>query len=121
MIFLNNGCIIIKLIQWLYTRYDIFYTEKISTTNNLLSHLKNVFEKCNIHEIDYTKQLFEEELSTPLYNIIKFDSSFNIKSGSIAQVYRGKLLKTNEEIAIKVTHPNLQEQNVISIFIFFSI
>ena len=107
----NNGCIIIKLIQWLHTRYNTFYTETTDTNlYNLLSLFNNVFEKCNIHDLKYSKQLFKKEFPNNFYDQIIFDENFKIKSGSIAQVYKGILKSNKQEIAIKITHPDLNEQ-----------
>tara|TARA_Y100000591_G_scaffold189799_1_gene164128 strand:+ start:3138 stop:4394 length:1257 start_codon:yes stop_codon:yes gene_type:complete len=75
-----------------------------------LSHFNDVFEKCNIHNLKYTEQLFKKEFPDNFYDLIILDPSFEIKSGSIAQVYKAILRNTNKEVAIKVTHPNLNEQ-----------
>lgn len=87
----RSSIYLIKLCQW----YAIML-------NNI--HLKNIMnelqESCNQHEIRYTEDI-----------IGKRDVSINhepISSASISQVYKGTY--NNHDVAIKVKHPNVEEQ-----------
>lgn len=117
----NNGCVIIKLIQWLYTRNKNFNNKYTSLNNsqsnfddifnnNFNNIFNNIYENCKLHKLEYSKQLFQKEFSANFDDIIELDPEYKIKSGSIAQVYKARLKNTQQEVAIKITHPELYEQ-----------
>ena len=106
----NNGCVIIKIVQWLHNRYTYFYTTEDTYQNYLLYKFKNIYEKCKIHDLKYTKTRFNQEFYSIFDDIIEIDSDYEIKSGSIAQVYKATLKNLNKEVAIKVIHPHVQQQ-----------
>ena len=99
----NCGCITIKFIQWIL---PIIHT--IYGPNNLYNELLSYLDNCNIHELDYTKNIFKKDFN---YNI---DDKYIIKeviaSGSIGQVYIIKDKIYNTELCMKVIHPNLYKQ-----------
>ena len=121
----NNGCLIIKLFQWLHSRYTTFYIPN-NTNNNSVKNLDSIFdnifndiyEKCKIHNLEYSKQLFKQEFSYNFDDIIELDTEYKIKSGSIAQVYKGRLKNTGQKVAIKITHPELYEQTFLPCIYF---
>ena len=115
----NSGCIIIKFIQWLYTRYNTINQNE--NQYNLLSNFNNVFENCKLHDYKHTENLFNNELLNDINDLVILDSSFNIRSGSIAQIYKGTLKNTKQEVAIKVTHPNLYQQMIFPYLYFYNI
>ncbi len=109
----ENGFIVIKMVQWLYTRIDLFIEidedNDKTTLNNVFS---NIFENCCIHSLDYTKSIFNKDFSSSFDDIIEIDNTFTIKSASVAQVYRARLKNIGKTVALKVTHPELQYQIV---------
>ena len=139
-----NGCVLIKFIQWMYTNIDILKPDNVdvgsSANANDFEYLDKIFSKfyedCNIHSINYTKKIFEKDFNLKLDNVVELDKNFNIKSGSIAQIYKGRLKKEFVEaigqrrlgfgfgsdngdmemdIAIKVVHPDIIYQKVFPI------
>tara|TARA_A100001015_G_scaffold311782_2_gene415698 strand:+ start:4644 stop:5858 length:1215 start_codon:yes stop_codon:yes gene_type:complete len=70
----------------------------------------NIFENCVIHDLKHTKMLYQKEFNQNFDKTIEIDSSFPIKSGSVAQVYKIKLKNTNTVAALKVTHPEVNQQ-----------
>ena len=108
----RNGCIVIKLIQWIHTNID---TLKIDNQNYIIELLNNFYEKCNIHSIKYTKKMFKKEFNKNFDDIFELDENYQVKSASIAQIYKAKL-KNNEiteycnDIVIKVVHPEIKFQ-----------
>ena len=108
----SSGFVTIKLIQWTLSRYKNFKstTYKENQVYQFLSNFNDVYENCNIHSIDHTKKVFQEDFNAEFADEIILDVSFNISSASIAQVYKGTLRATGETVAIKVRHPNLHEQ-----------
>ena len=108
----NNGFIIIKLVQWLLCRYSNLMktTNKYSNLYNFLENFKDVYENCNLHNFKYTKNIFLKDFSENITDIIDIDEDYIVPSASIAQVYKGILKSTREKIAIKVIHPELQNQ-----------
>ena len=82
-----NGCIIIKLIQWLNNH--ILFVKNDETKNTAITKLfSKYYENCNIHNLKYTKNLFLKEFGYSFDDIFILDETFSIKSGSIAQVYK---------------------------------
>lgn len=126
----NAGCIVIKLVQWLHTRNDIFKDK--SSINNSHSHhspsqileiFNGIYEHCKVHDIEYTRQVFVEEFSENFDDVIEIDSDYDIRSGSVAQVYKGRFNKATSkadygDIAIKVVHPDIQYQ-IIFPYIYY--
>lgn len=109
-----NGCVIIKLIQWLNTNIEMMLINSKNTA--FLSKLFSQFyEDCPIHKLKYTKDLFLEDFGVTFDSSFELDNTFLIKSGSIAQVYKGIMKKNNTCVAIKVVHPELEYQLICPI------
>ena len=108
----KNGCVIIKVIQWLYTNIDIL---DINNKNYIIKLFNNFYEKCNIHSLKYTKTMFKKEFNKNFDDIFELDLNYQIRSASIAQIYKAKLknnevIEYNSDIAIKVVHPEIKFQ-----------
>ena len=101
-IFLNNiykcGVIPVKMVQWGLPLMKLLKVDK-----NIINVLENTYEKCPIHELEYTSKIFKNDLYDDLNN---YDVLEVIGSGSIAQVYKIKDKKGNL-YALKVKHPNV--------------
>ena len=102
-IFIRNvykcGVIPTKMIQW-----SLPYMKLINVDNKILKLFENAYENCPNHHVDHTKQLYKKDFYNDLdkdYEIIDI-----IGSGSIAQVYKIKSIKTDKLYAMKVQHPN---------------
>ena len=109
-----NGCVIIKMIQWLNTNIEMMLINSKNTA--FLSKLFSQFyEDCPIHKLKYTKDLFLEDFGVTFDSSFELDNTFLIKSGSIAQVYKGIMKKNNTCVAIKVVHPELEYQLICPI------
>lgn len=113
----KNGCIIIKIIQWLYTNIDIL---KIDNKNYIIELFNNFYENCDVHSLNYTKKQFKKEFNQNFDDIFELDENYQIRSASIAQIYKAKL-KNNEiiehdnDIVIKVVHPEITFQIIFPI------
>ena len=107
-----NGCMLIKIVQWLNTNLELLNLENSKILYDIFSLF---YENCNIHDLNYTKKLFLNEFNILLDsdNIIKLDNTFDIKSGSIAQIY--KATYNNKEVALKVVHPDINYQLIFPI------
>ena len=93
------GVIPIKIIQW-----GLPILKLINIDKKILDIFENTYENCPIHELDYTKNLYESDFYNDMdddYKIIEL-----VGSGSIAQVYKIQDIKTNEFYAMKVIHPD---------------
>ena len=126
-----NGCIIIKLIQW--TNNQLLFLKNSSNNNKFISEIfSKYYENCYIHNISYTKSLFYEEFGIKFDDFVELDTNYTIKSGSIAQVYKGIIkppYNTFENsciggnnscvsVAIKVVHPEIEYQLIYPIYFF---
>ena len=109
-----NGCILIKLVQWIVNQLYILNNTENSYIFKLFS---NFYENCSIHNLNYTKNLFFHEFGYLFDDIFSIDNSYNVKSGSIAQVYKA-YTKNNTCVAIKVVHPEIEYQMIYPIYMF---
>ena len=103
-----NGCIIIKLIQLYNSNIELIN----DTSNNefMIQMFSQYYENCPIHELEYTKKSFFNEFGHSFDEYFKLDETFSVKSGSVAQVYKGYINANNTEVAIKVVHPEIEYQ-----------
>ena len=118
-----NGCIIIKLIQWINNQLLFL---KNNTNNKFISQIfSQYYENCYVHNINYTKSVFYQEFGVKFDDFFELDTAYTIKSGSIAQVYKGTIKnpynsdyinKTNSYVAIKVVHPEIKYQLIYPIY-----
>lgn len=133
-----NGCFLIKLSQWINTQlHAINYPDKTNSFIKIRELFDNFFENCQIHDINYTKKIFKNDTGYDLDDIIHLDTEYNIKSGSMAQVYKGKIKKNNYnnlgvcendnncendniDIAIKVVHPEIKYQIIFPEYLIYS-
>ena len=126
-----NGCIIIKLIQWLNNHISFIKNDE-NKNNAIIELFSKYYENCSIHNLKYTKTLFFEEFGYVFDDIFILDETCYIKSGSIAQVYKA-YFKNNDlindinnnitnnyniknPIAIKVVHPEIKYQILFPIY-----
>ena len=118
----NNGFVIIKLVQWLLCRYTNLMktTSKYSNLYKFLENFKDVYENCNLHNFVYTENTFLKDFSENINHIIDIDKDYIVPSASIAQVYKGTLKSSDEKIAIKVVHPELENQMIYP-FLYYSL
>lgn len=107
----NCGAVTIKFGQWYAMRYDI--SKKHSEP--ICKYLMNTLENCPIHSIEYTKKIYYDSFGEKLNESFTFYSEKPIASGSVGQVYRGYY--NSEEVIMKVLHPNVNKDYVISAFL----
>lgn len=108
----NSGCLFIKIIQWILPR---LYT--INIDKKLESELQKFYDKCNIHDIEFTKQQFKKDFKYDIND--KYQILEVIGSGSVGQVYKIKNIKNNKLFALKILHPNVQREFDIFKNIFY--
>ena len=107
---INNGCFAIKLTQWVVSRYDMMYDDN---RPEWIDKYKDLYEKCPVHSYIDTKTIFYESFHKPIESLIDIRDNTPIASGSIGQVYIGYLRETGQKVAIKVKHPNIDEQILV--------
>lgn len=95
-------------------KYTQMYISKIMYSNNkvkkkIANHFKNIFDNCPNHDDSESKKIFESEFNQVLETYIDIDTFEIFASGSIGQVYSAKT-KNGEQIAIKVKHPNINNE-----------
>jgi predicted unusual protein kinase regulating ubiquinone biosynthesis (AarF/ABC1/UbiB family) len=105
------------LIQWFNTNLELLFVK--SHNYDFLSKLfTRYYEDCPIHQLKYTKDLFLKEFGVKFDDYFELDTSFSIKSGSVAQVYKG-LIKANANatsVAIKVVHHEIEYQLICPVY-----
>ena len=82
-----NGCILIKMVQWINSNVELLDIANSETIYNIFS---SFYENCDIHSLNYTKTTFFNDFHIDFDEIIELDTLHEIKSGSIAQVYKAK-------------------------------
>ena len=113
----DNGCMLIKIIQWGLPRYIMLYGE-----NNLTKDLSIFYDNCPIHDISHTEKIYYENFNENIYN--KYIVNNLLGSGSLGQVYKITNIESKKEYAMKILHPNVNTEFYIfkfffNIFIFF--
>ena len=108
---LNCGCISIKFTQWIVSKLK--GSDNNQKYKKIIDDLEDLFENCNIHSLEYTKEIFKSSFNCDMESIIDIDSLETIASGSIGQIYKAKFKKNNifnfdKEIVIKVKHPDIE-------------
>ncbi len=98
---LENGAITIKFIQWYISNVSLQSNEKIDLI------FGDLFDNCPEHGLNESKEMFYDNFKINLDEIVDINSLEVIGSGSIGQVYKGKLLD-GREVAIKVKHPDVE-------------
>ena len=102
----KNGCITIKFAQWYISNLRI---KKNLNTKKFCKYFEDIFEQCPYHDEYETEIAFQRNFGIKLYDMVEKDSIITIASGSIGQVYKAKLKDTDELVAIKVKHPNVNQ------------
>ena len=108
-----NGCVLIKFVQWINNN-----SQMLNVKNNYIELFNKFYENNTIHSLNYTKKIFKKDFNCDFDDMIELDDNYQVKSGSIAQVYKGKFKKNNNfnndfynsDIAIKIVHPELKYQ-----------
>tara|TARA_B110000285_G_C15073246_1_gene589212 strand:- start:472 stop:1623 length:1152 start_codon:yes stop_codon:yes gene_type:complete len=88
--------------------------------NNLTKDLSVFYNNCPIHDISHTEKIYYENFNENIYD--KYIINNIIGSGSIGQVYKITNIKSKKEYAMKILHPNVDEEFIIfSIFLYIFI
>ena len=109
-IIVNNirdiGCVAIKLTQWILPKLEMIYSIDTSKSEHRwFLELEKVYEDCNYHSLEYTKNLYKEEFGHDIEDDFIIQEA--IASGSIGQVYKINSKDDNKDYAMKVIHPNV--------------
>lgn len=98
----RSGCFVMKLVQWIVTRYDYI---SIDPENELNTFLEN----CPTHTFKCTTEIFKKN-DINIYDMFDNVDQTPIASGTIGQVYKWKLKNeqnNDKYVAVKVRHPNI--------------
>ena len=95
-----NGCVLIKIVQWINNN-----SEMLNVKNNYIELFDNFYENNNIHSINYTKKIFKNDFNYNFDEIIELDLDFKVKSGSVAQVYKGKFKNADKLLKRSISLP----------------
>lgn len=105
----QNGCLVIKLTQWITTRLNILYEVEKPLW---LEKLNLFFEQCPIHNISYSNSVYKELTGNNLWDDYEIND-YIISSGSIGQVYKYWHKETKQYRALKIRHPNISREIMI--------
>lgn len=84
------------------------YLKVVQIDKDIIKILENVYENNIYHSDDYTKKIYNKEFLENFDN--KYKILDTISSGSIGQVYKVKNIYTNKIYALKVKHPNIDNE-----------
>ena len=110
----DSGSLYIKFFQWYISKL------KSNTINNdtpetihtikFINYFEDIFEQCPYHDLEHTKYIFRCSMNgIELDDYIDMKTFNIIASGSIGQVYYGCRKEDGLEVAIKVKHPNIED------------
>ena len=97
----SAGPTFVKLGQWASTRPDIFPPECVRSLSGLHAGVTQ-------HGMAHTRRLIEQAFGCRMEDIFERFETIAIGSGCIAQVHRATLRGTEEPVAVKVIHPNVE-------------
>lgn len=92
---------LMKFLQWASTRRDLF-------PPSFCDRFERFHEHAPTHSWAQTEEALRMAFGDDWSAAMEL-SQHPIGSGCIAQVYRGRLLATNDDIAVKVIHPHVKE------------
>ncbi|TMW55168.1 hypothetical protein Poli38472_013930 [Pythium oligandrum] len=90
-----------KFLQWASTRRDMFPA-------SFCDRFESFHENAPVHTWKETEQVLRMAFGRKWREQLDIESE-PIGSGCIAQVYKGKLRATGEDVAVKVIHPHVKE------------
>ncbi|KAL4128711.1 hypothetical protein PRIC2_007694 [Phytophthora ramorum] len=92
---------VMKFLQWASTRRDMFPA-------SFCDRFEKFHEHAPMHSWAQTEDALRMAFGQEWRDVMEVDSD-PIGSGCIAQVYRGRIRATNEEVAVKVIHPHVKQ------------
>uniref|UniRef100_A0AAV1TIA1 Protein kinase domain-containing protein n=1 Tax=Peronospora matthiolae TaxID=2874970 RepID=A0AAV1TIA1_9STRA len=92
---------VMKFLQWASTRRDMFPA-------SFCDRFEAFHEHAPLHSWPQTEEALNMAFGGKWKDVMEVDEH-PIGSGCIAQVYRGRIKATNEEVAVKVIHPHVKE------------
>ena len=115
----ESGCVTIKFIQWILPKIEAIYEiDKNNPNHKWFYDLEEVYENCDYHSIDYTKQIYKIDFNRDINN--DYEIINEVASGSIGQVYKIKSKYNGKYYAMKVIHPYVSSNlNLIEYLLLF--
>ncbi|CEG38038.1 atypical abc1 abc1-c protein kinase [Plasmopara halstedii] len=92
---------LMKFLQWASTRRDMF-------PMSFCDRFEAFHEHAPMHSWKQTEDALKMAFGKDWRDTLEIDSQ-PIGSGCIAQVYRGRIRETKQEVAVKIIHPNVKE------------
>ncbi|KAE9032109.1 hypothetical protein PR003_g9678 [Phytophthora rubi] len=92
---------VMKFLQWASTRRDMFPA-------SFCDRFEKFHEYAPMHSWEQTEDALRMAFGDQWREVMEVHSQ-PIGSGCIAQVYRGRILATGEEVAVKVIHPHVKQ------------
>ena len=86
----DSGCIAIKFTQWILPKLEMIY-DLDSKKDIWFSKLEQFYEYCNIHDINYTKKIYNEDFSEKITD--DYLKTTNYKITKIKPFFPKKKLK----------------------------
>ena len=105
----QNGCLVIKLTQWITTRLNVQYENEKPLW---LEKLNLFFEQCPIHDLSYSNSVYKNLTGNNLWDDYQLNDDI-ISSGSIGQVYKYWHKGSKQYQALKIRHPNIRKEILI--------
>jgi len=99
----KSGPTLIKLAQWASTREDLFPAA-------LTYRFTKLQDSTKPHSWEETEKKLTKAYGENWQSIIEIEDRVPIGSGCIAQVYKGRLVAENQDVAIKILHPNIRDK-----------
>ncbi|HLQ95906.1 MAG TPA: AarF/UbiB family protein [Pseudogracilibacillus sp.] len=103
------GGIFVKFGQFLSTRSDLF-------PSSFLEELSSLQEKVYPVSVTEVREIIEEQLQHPIDHLFQYFENEPIAAASMAQVHKA-ILRSGEEVIVKVLRPRLKKQMAIDIHI----
>ncbi|KAJ3185314.1 hypothetical protein HDU85_001364 [Gaertneriomyces sp. JEL0708] len=104
----QSGVLFIKLGQWASSRSDLLPIAICSVLSNLQNRVKP-------HSFNHTKALVEGLCGVSLSEAFTEFDEVPVGVGAVAQVYRARLPFDDQECAVKVLHPGVEDEIAVDL------
>ncbi len=102
----------------IYVPFYVFLKSIFSFNTRYVRELQKLQDEVGTFDNDIAYDIIKTDLKlNDVSELFEFDPKYPIASASIGQVYRGRLITTNQLVAVKVQRPDAIENASLDMFI----
>jgi hypothetical protein len=116
----RGGCTALKFGQWISMRPDLF-------PSDIVERLACLRDSAPQHSMEQTRSMVAQSFGRQIEEIFEKFGTEPVASGSIAQVYKARLLPQfalpggEQDVAVKVRHPTVMDESFVDMETLFGV